>query len=278
MRRVLILLALVLGVAGTVAAQTNYNILEKGWYLNTSLGVTINPFRGVIDTQLYHRVPLMNKPGMLWKSTKLDWGIKNLTSPALEYLGAIVSIEPIAVFQLTAEVGAVRYFPLLGYGFLTYNDLSGDYSSDTRKDITATNKASHNAFMATVQPSFRVALGPIALVHNITWQYVDYFTNAIVYDYMNVILRRGADSYITHDTLLLYQTGDWRMGLAHHYGYMYGTGEWIERAMVMGAWTPKVQDVNPYFILQLGYNLRDFEYQDQLYVAVKVGANFKLTK
>jgi len=77
--------------------------------------------------------------------------------------------------------------------------------------------------------------------------------------------------------LLIVTSGNFRYGLAHHYGYMYGTGLKLQRAMAMGVWTPKVKDVNPYFIVQAGMSIQDPYYANQLYIALKFGANLKLT-
>ncbi len=276
MKKISLALLVLLSLSGLAWTETNYNQNLPGWYLNASLGLTLNPFRGALDTILYHRTPLLNKDGILWKTTKLDWGIRDLFSPATEYIGAFLRIEPIALLEITAEVGYLQMYKLLGYGFLTLPDISADYSSDTRLAITATNSYNHGALQTSVSPSFRVALGPVTVVHTITWQYMDYFTNAIVYDYANVILRRGADSYLAHDTLLLYKAGDFRFGLAHYWAYVYGTGLSLQRAMAMVAWTPPVEKINPYFIFQAGYNIHDPYYNNQLYLALKVGMNLEL--
>lgn len=276
MRRLFLLVLMLVSLSGLSWTQINYNQNQPGWYLNASLGLTLNPFRGGLDTILYHRTPLLDKPGILWKTTKLDWGLRNQISPATEYIGAFFRIEPLALFELTAEVGYLHMFKLLGYGLLTFDDILADYSSDTRSAITSTNGYNHGALMTSLVPSFRVAIGPVALVHNITWQYMDYFTNRIVYDYANVILRQGADSYIAHDTLLLLTSGDFRFGLAHYWAYVYGTGLSLQRAMAMAAWTPQVAKYNPYFILQVGMNIQDPYYDGQLYLALKVGVNLEL--
>jgi alkylhydroperoxidase/carboxymuconolactone decarboxylase family protein YurZ len=77
-------LILVMVLLGIVVAGLSAEKAKKGFYLNQSIQGSFNPLGLQFLTQAYYRIPLVNKEGILWESTKIDIGLQNNLSPAFD--------------------------------------------------------------------------------------------------------------------------------------------------------------------------------------------------
>ncbi len=56
--------------------------VREGLYLDTSLGASINPLGLALKADVFYRIPLIKRPGVLWRSTKIDLGVQEYLSPS----------------------------------------------------------------------------------------------------------------------------------------------------------------------------------------------------
>ena len=66
-------------------------------------------------TNLFYRVPLFKKEGLLWKDTKIDIGIQNSLSPATWSLRFFANIEPLSILRFDLCGGSLFFYDLLLY-------------------------------------------------------------------------------------------------------------------------------------------------------------------
>jgi hypothetical protein len=141
----------------------------QGVFLDQNLQAGYNPIGVESGTKLFYRVPLGKRGGILWESTKVDVGIENSLSPAFDFVGAFVDIEPIAVFDLALHARFAGYYDALGYGFRDLAGYDSDYDSSALDSIDARNAA--GCFLSAA-PTLKFALGHVAFSDTL---HVNYF-------------------------------------------------------------------------------------------------------
>jgi hypothetical protein len=114
--------------ADTAAATGRHCFGEarSRWLATSTLVGQLNPKGLVAQFQVGRCLPLVTTPGLLFDYSNLQYGLTGSLAPVYAMPGAFVSIAPLSVFELRAEVAYVRqwtigldtagYFPLAGYG------------------------------------------------------------------------------------------------------------------------------------------------------------------
>jgi hypothetical protein len=114
-------------VPGAVASTGKhcFGDARPKWLAATTLIGQVNPLGLELQLQVGRCLPLITTPGDLFDYTNAQYGLAAYISPVYAMPGAFVSIAPLSVFELRAEVEAIRqwtigmdgsgYFPLTGY-------------------------------------------------------------------------------------------------------------------------------------------------------------------
>jgi hypothetical protein len=154
--RAAVLLALAMASASAFAQPA-----RKGLVFDQSLQAAWGPLGAQTVTKLFYRLPLSDKSGALWESTKVDVGFKNSLSPAYDMFGAYVDILPIAVLDLAFSAQAIGYYDALGYGFKSLSGYGAGFDDAALDSIQGKNAF---GFMLTANPTFQIAAGPIVVM------------------------------------------------------------------------------------------------------------------
>ncbi|MDA8427551.1 MAG: hypothetical protein M0Z80_15600 [Treponema sp.] len=140
---------------------------QKSWHLDQEIQ---GAYPGGLQssTKLYYRIPLSESGDVLWKTTKIDLGLANALSPAFDFLGAFVDIEPIAFFDIALTAQTQGYFRALGYGF---HDMAGYQSAFDASTLEALPSKNALGYCLQAAPTLKVALGRIAASDTFTISY-----------------------------------------------------------------------------------------------------------
>jgi hypothetical protein len=141
----------------------------RGLFLDQSFQAGYNPLGVQLGTKLFYRLPLVKKGGLLWESTKVDVGLTNSLSPAFDFLGAYVDIEPIAFFDLALKAQFAGYYDAFGFGFRELEGYGSDYDSSALDKIDAGSAA---GYILSAAPTLKFAFWKLAFSDTL---YVNYF-------------------------------------------------------------------------------------------------------
>jgi hypothetical protein len=198
---------------GTISALALASALfaapaTRGLFLDQNLQAGYNPVGAALGTKLFYRMPLIKKPGKLWESTKVDVGIENSLSPAFDFVGAFVDIEPIAVFDLALHAQFASYYDALGYGF---RDLKG-YDSSALDSIDAKNAA---GCILSAAPTLQFAFGHVAVSDTLhmNYFYVDGGKGYFYETFANCALAKSGVEFYNDSYLLWMLDSELMLGL-----------------------------------------------------------------
>jgi hypothetical protein len=144
--------------------------VKRGAYLDQNLQASFNPVGLQLGTEFFYRLPLVKKEGILWESTKIDVGIKNSLSPAFDFIGPFIDIEPIAIFDLALAAQFAGYFDALGYGFHELSGYGDGFDAEALDDLPAKNAG---GFFLSAAPTLKFALGRFAFSNTLHVNYFD---------------------------------------------------------------------------------------------------------
>jgi hypothetical protein len=134
-------------------------------YLEQSLLSFFNPLGPEHHANLVYCRPLITTPGLLFDYTNLQVGLLNIVSPVYVHQGGFLSITPLSVLQLRAQIegvyvwpidlDAAGHFPRSGYGD-RFNDPS----------LPAGEGDSAGGYLASFSATFQgqVTVGPVDLI------------------------------------------------------------------------------------------------------------------
>lgn len=96
------------------------------------MGGSINPLGIENQLILTYCMPFLEKPGLLFDYTKLEFGLANYISPTHLHVGPTVKFAPLSFLILRAELTAFYIWPipLQGAGYIQTKDYS-DFNPDT---------------------------------------------------------------------------------------------------------------------------------------------------
>ena len=130
-----------------------------GFYLDQNLQASYNPLGLQLGTKLYCRMPLIKKSGILWESTKIDIGMAHSLSPAYDFIGAYLDIEPIAIFDIAFSTQFAGYYDGLGYGFHDLSGYDASFDSTALKSLPSKNAT---GYILSAAPTLKFALESFA--------------------------------------------------------------------------------------------------------------------
>jgi hypothetical protein len=141
---------------------------RQGLYLDQNVQAACNPIGAQLGTKLFYRLPLSEKKGILWESTKVDAGMTNTLSPAFDLVGAFLDIEPIAFFDLGLKAQFAGYFDSLGYGFRELDGYRSGFDSSALDDIDGRNAS---GCILSAAPTLQFAYGKLAFSDTLNLNY-----------------------------------------------------------------------------------------------------------
>jgi hypothetical protein len=269
-------LVLALALLGMVAAGLSAEKAEKGFYLDQSIQASYNPLGFQFLTQVYYRIPLVDKEGVLWESTKIDLGLQNNLSPAYDMIGAYIDIEPIAIFDLALTAQVIGFYDALSFGFYSLAGYGAGFDDTALSVLTPRNTL---GYTLSATPTFKIAFGPIALADSfgLTYFYAD-DGSGFFYERVNNTVLAKSDYELTNNAYLLATiVPGVLVGLNDFLLVVPNSGYISHRIVAMGVYTttftPKLS-FNA--VLQLGTFLQDAYYQYSLYVGGQVGISLAL--
>ncbi|MDA8427405.1 MAG: hypothetical protein M0Z80_14860 [Treponema sp.] len=166
MRRLIASLGLLIVALTALSAEP----AVPGFYLDQNLQASYNPLGLQLGTKLFYRLPLVEKEGILWESTKIDIGMANSLSPAYDFIGAYLDIEPIAIFDIAFAAQFAGYYDGLGYGF---HDLSGYGASFDSAALNSLPSKNATGYLLSAAPTLKFAFGAFAFADTLHITYFD---------------------------------------------------------------------------------------------------------
>ncbi|MDC3986905.1 hypothetical protein [Polyangium jinanense] len=270
--------------------------------------------RSAIGATLGYKIPLVQKKGVLWDSTNVTVGVRDVYGFVNNTVGPFIDITPIAFFRLQVQ-GAFDYFikepfnggmrvmtPLgrerlaagqIRRGRLTAVDWVNQEDGEGMDNPAHFRPAiNHGGFRLRVLPTLQGKVGPIAFQYNFTGDW-NYYTapgadaDDVYHDNFTFTLRKLQDFSHAHEVLVAYtapvpKPGELMLGLSGRYQRVLGTGleQLTLHAVAFGRWPKKFLSdrMSPFAIAQLGTNLIDPMWQYAFSWILVVGADFNLHK
>jgi hypothetical protein len=259
-------------IAGGAFAQKT----QAGFSLDQSVQASYNPLGLQFVTRAYYRLPLIQKEGILWESTKIDVGLQNNLSPAYDMIGGYIDIAPIAIFDIAFTAQAIGYYDLLSFGFYTLSGYSSPFDSASLSALTPKNTA---GYTVSVTPTVKIAVGPVAALDSFS---VSYFSvddgSGFFYERINNCVLAKQDTELVNNAYLLATVAPGVLvGLNDFLLIVPASGYLSHRIVAMGIYSTRLSPgLSLNAVLQLGTFLADQYYQYAVYVAGQVGISLKL--
>ena len=270
--------------------------------------------RAALGTTFGYKIPLVQKKGILWDSTNVTFGVRDVYGFVNNTVGPFIDITPIAFFRLQIQ-GAYDYFirePFNG-GMRVMTPLGqqrvanrqiqrGNRSAvdwvnqddgdgmDNRDNFLA--PINRGGLRLRVLPTLQGKVGPIAFQYNVTadWNYYGApgaSADDVYHDNFTFTLRKLQDFSHAHELLVAYaapvpKPSELLLGLSGRYQRVLGTGleQLSLNAVVFGRLPKKFASdrISPFAIAQVGTNLIDPMWQYAFSWILVVGADFNLYK
>jgi hypothetical protein len=267
---------IVFGLCVIAAASVSAEKAVAGWYFDQNVQGAYNPLGVQLVSKFYYRMPLMEKEGVLWESTKIDIGLSNSLSPAYDILGVFIDIEPIAVFDLAFSAKAIGYLNAFGFGFREMTDYDAAFD-DAALDAIPDENALGFAF--TAAPTFKIAVGPVAVLDTFSFSFfIADDGDGYFYEVSNGCVIKKKDMLLVNEAYLLYAFDFGLMtGLTDSILFVPGSGYVSHCLQGVAVYTTEFSDsFSIYAALTAGSFIEDRYYQGKLRIAGQVGITLKL--
>jgi hypothetical protein len=267
--------------------------------------------RSAWGATLGYRVPLVRKNGVLWDSTNITVGVRDLYGYVNNTFGPFIEITPIAFFKLRVE-GAYDYFIIkpfngglrvltpLGHQRLAAgqvergNTAAVDWSGDDGVNNTDNYKPTINIGGARlrVMPTLQGKAGPIVFQYNFMADFNYYgapgaSSNDVFHDTFTFTLRKLHDVSQTHELVVGYAApvpapGELLLGVSARYNRVVGTG--LDQLSLVGLAFGRLprkflrDKISPFAAIQAGTLLIDPMWQYAFSWVTVVGADITLHK
>ncbi|HPQ54476.1 MAG TPA: hypothetical protein PK253_14600 [Spirochaetota bacterium] len=259
----------------------------RGLYWNNNIGLSYNYLGFKIESTLYYSIPLIEKPGILFKTTKVDLGVQEMWTPSCNRASFYMKLEPLAIFDVVFTAGYdYIYKELYGgiYKFSRDDVRRNEYyaNNDDRKD-NAESESNGGGFRMSVTPTFKVAIKGLAALYSFTADYHVYNFSDHYYDPTTFMLHKGNDIFMQHDAKIVYLIEPIMLRVGVRF-----IDKWVESnrsddsMSMMGLllWTPMFDFIPegsyPYIAVLGGSYIKDRYYENDPYLACMIGFNWKI--
>ncbi|HUI94041.1 MAG TPA: hypothetical protein VLX68_17515 [Chitinivibrionales bacterium] len=239
------------------------------------MGFSLNPLGVLLDSRAQYRLPLSKSKNIFWKSTKLDAGLANEWTPADDFLGLRVTLEPIAFFDITLRGGYYGMFNVFGYGYYPMATATSDYGDSARKAI---HPASVNGWWCSAAPEIKVKLGRFIAVDCVTANYFDMKSSGYFLEIHSWALHKTEDVDVQDDAYALVEINKMVMsGLNYHTLSVLGTKVFSDRLSAMAIIQPEWKTFESNFLaVMAGLYFRDPQFRGKGYFAIQAGFELKV--
>lgn len=268
----LIMLAAAFVLASALCAEP----VVRGFYGDQNFQASYNNLGAQLGTKIFYRMPLIQKEGILWESTKIDLGIINNLSPAYDSIGCFVDIQPIAIFDLVLKAQFTGYYQALGFGFQDLSSYGSEFDSSSRSSLTQKDTT---GYVLSATPTLQFAFGRFAFTDSFAVSYFNvdggsgYFYEAIA----GVPLAKS-DFELNNDAYALYLIGKGiYVGLNDSILEVPGSGYMSHTLQAIGIISRPISDtLSFYAALLAGVYLDDRYLQGEGRIAGQAGISFSL--
>jgi hypothetical protein len=258
-----------------------------------------------------YKVPLIKKNGVLWDSTNITIGVRDLYGYVNNTVGPFIEITPIAFFKFRMEAaydyfiyspfnGGLRVLTTLGHERLAAGQMERgstsalDWSGDDGVNNTANFQSPINigGTRLRVMPTLQGKVGPVVFQYNFMADFNFYGApgasyNDVYHDSFTFTLRKLHDLSQTHELLLAYSApirapGELLLGISGRYNRVSGTG--LDQLSLMGVVFARLprnifrDKVSPFAAVQAGTLLIDPMWQYAFSWVTVIGADITLHK
>jgi hypothetical protein len=258
-------------LAFVAASMMSAEPAVRGFYLDQNLGAAYNPLAVQLATKLFYRMPLSHKKGILWESTKIDAGLTNSLTPAYDFFGAFLDVEPIAIVDVAFSAQAAGYYSGLGYGFHDLSGYGAAFDADTLNSLPSKNTA---GYFLSAAPTLQFAFGSFAFSNTLHINYfdVDGGSGYFYETYANCALGKSdVELYNDAYALLSIESG-LMVGLNDSLLVVPASGYQSHTLQAVGILTKAMSDrLSLYAVLTTGLYLEDRYYQYSPRIAGMIG-------
>ncbi|MGA2974076.1 MAG: hypothetical protein ABSF77_02075 [Spirochaetia bacterium] len=272
MKKLSVLFMLFAIVVSGIGAQKT----QEGFYLDQSVQASYDPLGFQLVSQAYYRMPLVNREGVLWESTKIDVGLLNNLSPAYDMAGAYITITPIALLDITLSAQVAGFYDLLGFGFYSLGGYNAGFDNDSLALLSPKNTF---GYVLSASPTFKIAIGPFVLVNdfNLTYYYVDDGNGFFFERVANCALGKNDVELLNQAYALWTILPGLLAGVNDYLLYVPGSGYVSHRLAAIGVYSTTLKrGLSFNAALILGTFLADQYFQYTLYVAAQAGISVAL--
>ncbi len=248
----------------------------EGLVLDQNVQGSYNPLGLQLVTKLYYSVPLIRLPGILWESTRIDFGIQNNLSPGFDLAGVFINIEPIALFNLTLTAQATSYFKALGFGFYNLSGYDAGYDGPALDALPSKNAF---GYVVSAAPTLKIAVGPLVALDTgtITYYSADGGSGYFFERVGNTVLA-GSDTELANQAYLLTAVLPGLLcGVNDALLYVPTSGYLSHRINAIGVYSVKLTGkFSVYAALMAGTFLSDRYFQYKFYAAGQAGVTLRM--
>jgi hypothetical protein len=247
---------------------------EKGFFFSQSIGASYNPIGIILDSKLFFRLPLVDKSGVLWESTKTEAGVQNEWTPADNVLSLRLFVEPIAVCDIVFKAGFYGIYNEIGYGCFRFNSSDDDYCPDAQKSLVPTNS---RGYWLSVAPTFKVRFGNMVALNSTTINRVTIDGSGYFLEVRSYLLHRTVDFDVMNDSYLLLECAKALIaGVTYRFSYVAGTSSHSKRLNIITIIRPQSKPLKGAFAaINAGAYLDDPAFGGKAYIGCLIGKEFR---
>lgn len=266
--------------------------------------------RAAVGAGLAYKTPLIRKPGILWDTTNVVVGVRNLYGFVNNTLTGYVEVTPIAVFKLNVQAaydvfivnpfnGGLRTLTPAGAERLKNGDIKRESPTSVDWVTEKGGLDNFNNFRAPigaggmrlrVLPTLQGKVANIAVQYNFGADWNFYSTpgldkDTVYHDTFTFTLRKLHDFSHAHELVVAYSApmkapGELLVGVTTRYYHVMGTGldQLTMNALLFARYPKKIwgERVSPFAAANVGTNLIDPMWQYAFAWLLVVGADFNL--
>lgn len=248
---------------------------KQGLFFSQSIGASYDPLGLLLDSRLLYRVPLVNKPGILWESTKLDAGIQNEWTPADNVASGRIELEPAAFCSVVCKAGYYNLFNELGYGCYRLDSPSQPYGPQAQKSM---KPASAQGYWVSVAPTLKAQLWRIIVLNTATVSRLSINGSGYFLEVRSYLPHRTTDVDVINDAFVLAQCSPWLLaGATYRYAYVKDASVRSQRACALAIVKPTSGALKGAFAaVEAGAYFQDPFLNRTVYVGCAAGVDFRL--
>ena len=250
---------------------------EKGLYFSQDIIACYNPLGGLFDSRLSYRIPLVKKKGILWESTKIDIGIQNEWTPADNFFGLRIQIEPIAFFDIFVRFGCYVMYDNMIFGYYGFADKNSNYDDETLENMES---SSEQGYFIGISPTLKGQIGRVVFFNTLNINRFSLNTNEYFLELRSNAMHYSEDLQLWNESFLLFEVND-KIMTGFNYS-MIRVIKTVDRSRKINftlVCEPKVKKVNSmYFLILCGLYFTDRVYKNNFYLGAVFGFEAKVRK